>query len=283
MKEWVYPLNMIDFETSRSALPFHKGASPFDLVAFQFSHHILHEDGTVVHANEFLQTDPHRHPNLDFLRALKSALSANDGSVMIWSSYENSVLNSLLDQMENGSSLPDDVDELREFVLSVTWKKDDKVLIREGKRKMIDLCEISKTAFFHESTKGSNSIKKVLPAMLNASEFLKKKYSQSVYGGGLPNSKNFAQPTVWWQPDEQGRAVDPYKLLPKVFEDLETSGDTEDETTLSHGGAAITAYARLQSEDISEEVRRAWEKALLKYCELDTLAMVMVVEGWAQG
>jgi len=87
---------------------------------------------------------------------------------------------------------------------------------------------------------------------------------------------------VWWQPDEQGRAVDPYKMLPKVFEDLETSGDTDDETTLSHGGAAITAYARLQSEDISDEVRQAWEKALLKYCELDTLAMVMVVEGWTE-
>lgn len=282
MKDWVYPLNLIDFETSRSALPFHRGARPFDLVAFQFSHHILHEDGTAVHANEFLQTTPHQHPNLDFLRALKKALSANTGSVMIWSSYENSVLNGLLEQMEKSSSLPEDAEELREFVWSVTWKKDDKVLIREGGRKMIDLCELSKKAFFHASTKGSNSIKKVLPAMLNSFQFLKTKYSQPIYGGGRANSKNFAQPTVWWQPDVNGLAVDPYNLLPKVFEDLEVASDQEDEATLNQGGAAIIAYARLQSEEIPNEVRKAWERALLKYCELDTLAMVIVVEGWTK-
>jgi len=279
MEEWVYPLNLIDFETSRSALPFHKGARPFDLVAFQFSHHILYEDGTVVHANEFLQTTPHQHPNLDFLRSLKNALSANTGSVMIWSPYENSVLNGLLEQMESGN-LPQDAEALREFVFSLTWKKENNVLIREGKRKMIDLCELSKKAFFHKSTNGSNSIKKVLPAMLNSSEFLKSKYSLPIYGGGRHNSKNFTEPTVWWQPDVQGQAVDPYQLLPKVFEDLEVTTEQKDETSLNQGGAAIIAYARLQSEDISADVRKAWEKALLKYCELDTLAMVMVVEGW---
>jgi hypothetical protein len=69
-------------------------------------------------------------------------------------------------------------------------------------------------------------------------------------------------------------------LLPKVFEDLEVTEVEEDETALNQGGAAIIAYARLQAEDISPEVRQAWERALLKYCELDTLAMAMVVEGW---
>jgi len=280
MKDWIYPLNLIDFETSRSALPFHKGARPYDMVAFQFSHHVLHEDGTLVHAHEFLQTAPHQHPNLDFLRALQKALSSNEGSVLIWSSYENTVLNCLLEQMENGSHLPPDADALRVFVHSLTQKKEGSVLLREGQRKMIDLCELSKKVFFHASTNGSNSIKKVLPAMLNASEFLKQKYSQAIYGGGRPNSKNFMQPMVWWQADASGKAVDPYQLLPKVFEDLEVTEVEEDETALNQGGAAIIAYARLQAEDISPQVRQAWERALLKYCELDTLAMAMVVEGW---
>jgi hypothetical protein len=166
------------------------------------------------------------------------------------------------------------------FVHSLTQKKEGSVLLREGKRKMIDLCELSKRVFFHASTHGSNSIKKVLPAMLNASELLKQKYSQPIYGAGRPNSKNFMQPMVWWQADASGKAVDPYQLLPKVFEDLEVTEVEEDETALNQGGAAIIAYARLQAEDISPEVRQAWERALLKYCELDTLAMAMVVEGW---
>ncbi|GAB6153615.1 hypothetical protein JCM17380_23650 [Desulfosporosinus burensis] len=46
------------------------------------------------------------------------------------------------------------------------------------------------------------------------------------------------------------------------------------------GGAALTAYARMQFEEMSKYERTEIEKALLKYCELDTLAMVMIYEGW---
>ena len=42
----------------------------------------------------------------------------------------------------------------------------------------------------------------------------------------------------------------------------------------------MMAYYRLQFEDIEKEVRSEVEHALLKYCELDTLAMVMIYEAW---
>jgi hypothetical protein len=43
-----------------------------------------------------------------------------------------------------------------------------------------------------------------------------------------------------------------------------------------------TAYARLQFEDVDEVERRMIREALLRYCELDTLAMVMIVQGWRE-
>ena len=51
---------------------------------------------------------------------------------------------------------------------------------------------------------------------------------------------------------------------------------------IAQGGAAATAYARLQLEDLSEDDRARIEKALLRYCELDTMAMVMIVEAWRE-
>ena len=54
----------------------------------------------------------------------------------------------------------------------------------------------------------------------------------------------------------------------------------KEELVISEGGAAATAYARLQFEDIEPEIRESIHKALLRYCELDTFAMVMIVEGW---
>jgi len=43
-------------------------------------------------------------------------------------------------------------------------------------------------------------------------------------------------------------------------------------------GMALTAYAKLQYVDISEREREELTSGLKKYCELDTLAMVMIYE-----
>ena len=51
---------------------------------------------------------------------------------------------------------------------------------------------------------------------------------------------------------------------------------------LREGGAAMTAYARMQSEEMLDIEREKIQTALLKYCELDTLAMVMIYEGWKE-
>jgi hypothetical protein len=48
---------------------------------------------------------------------------------------------------------------------------------------MVDLCALSKKAYFAEGIKGSSSIKKVLPSLMKRSEVLKELYSGKVYGG----------------------------------------------------------------------------------------------------
>ena len=53
---------------------------------------------------------------------------------------------------------------------------------------MVDLCDLAGKAYFHPDTKGSSSIKKVLPAILKGSDELRAKYSRPIYGaaGGMP-------------------------------------------------------------------------------------------------
>lgn len=281
MEGWRYPLNLIDFETSRTALPFHKGDRPFGLVAFQFSHHVLHDDGRLVHAGQFLCTEPGVHPNMAFLRALRQSLAANKGTVLMWSPYENSVLNELRRQLAEGELTGSDAKDLIDFIDWITSLKQEGELLREGERALVDMKPLSSSAFFHRRAGGSNSIKKVLPAMLESSDWLHDTYAQPVYGGGHPNSRNFAEPMTWWQADEYGQPLDPYRLLPPVFSDFHLPDDEEEGgQTLSQGGAALMAYARLQFEAVPEADRQAWNQALLRYCELDTLAMAMIVQGW---
>jgi hypothetical protein len=295
MDRWHWPINLIDFETSRTALPFHLGGKPYGLVAFQWSHHVLHEDGRLEHVDDFLMTEPGQTPNLAFLQSLRQTLSRNQGSVMMWSPYENSVLNGLLENLRSELTLaginPSARDslyrDLVEFIESLTVKKQNKKVLHQGSRAMVDLCDLSSQGFFHRQAGGSNSIKKVLPAMLSANDFLRDLYSQPIYGSVdqksvTPrsfNSRQFKNPMTWWQLDEKGYVIDPYQLLPPVFSDI-SAKESDEDTVINQGGAAAAAYGRVQLESISEQTRDAWRSALLKYCELDTLAMAMIVQGW---
>ena len=49
----VWPIHFLDFETMMPALPLYPGTRPYQQVPFQWSDHVLHADGTVLH-HEFL-------------------------------------------------------------------------------------------------------------------------------------------------------------------------------------------------------------------------------------
>jgi hypothetical protein len=152
---------------------------------------------------------------------------------------------------------------------------------------MVDMLDLVKKYYYDPATNGSNSIKYVLPAILNSSQYLQKKYSKPIYGnkGGDDsiNSLNFKEKT-WIEFDEQGKVKDPYKHLPKMFTDI-TDHDVEllsEGSELNNGGLALTAYARLQFTHMSEYERDELKKALLCYCETDTVAMVFLFEAWRE-
>ena len=286
MSSWKFPYHFIDFETSMVAIPFTKGMRPYEQIAFQFSHHKVNQDGSVEHANEFIFDEPGKFPNFEFIKALKTALAADKGTIFRYSAHENTVLNKILEQLRNTQEKIEGKQELIDFILSITQLKDDRqTLIRAGERNMVDMLELVKQYYYHPEMKGSNSIKFVLPALLNSSDYLKAKYSKPIYGSasGIP-SLNFTN-EAWVQFDASGRVQDPYKNLPDLYEgysneELDELELFSDETQLNNGGAAMTAYARMQFAEMSDIERQELKKALLQYCELDTLAMVMIYEGW---
>lgn len=279
---WSFPLHFIDFETSAVAIPFVAGRRPYETTAFQFSHHIMGADGVVEHRTDWLSAEPGVDPNFDFVRQLHQALYRDDGTIFRWATHENTVLNRIRIQLQEAESRPSDRDELIAFIESITERKDSDKKKLAGPRNMVDLCAMAERFFFHPSTKGSNSLKKVLPALMRSSAFLRSTYSLPFYGGdGI--SRNFERGIAWWQ-QRDGEVLDPYKLLPSVFHDVSAAEIEALEAGLSEelreGGAAMAAYARLQFEDIPDVQRRAIKAALLRYCELDTLAMVMAVQAW---
>ena len=277
MVKWNFPLHFIDFETSTVALPFSASRSPYEQVAFQFSHHVYNEDGSIEHRTEFISNTPGEFPNFKFARALRETLKRDNGSIFRFATHENSILNAIIEQLKNSTET--DKEELISFLKTITVSKKDSIESWEGERKMIDLNVIVKDYYYNPYTKGSNSIKAVLPASLNSSEFLKNKYANCLEQINV-SSKNFIGNHVWLSM-KNDELVNPYKMLPPLYEGWEND---EKEITISEieniadGGAALTAYAKLQYQDMTEKERGEITAGLLKYCELDTLAMVMIYE-----
>lgn len=270
-----YPFHFIDFETTRTAIPFHKDMRPYEQLAYQFSHHTMDVSGKVTHQTQYLHVKPGEFPNFKFARALFDALKCDDGTVFRYAPHENTVLNDILRQLEVFH--PDTDHDLKEFILSLTSSgKRGTDGYREGQRVMRDLCPVVKKSFYALPMGGSNSIKVVTPTILGLSKILQEKYSKPIYGKGAPiQSLNF-EPLSWVRFNDDGSVLDPYKTLPPVELDLGFS--LTDIEQINEGGGASIAWARMQFTEMNDSERNALANGLLRYCELDTLSMVWLVE-----
>lgn len=284
-KGWRFPYHMIDFETTSVALPFYKGVRPYEPIAFQFSHHIIEADGTIRHAGQYINTAKHHFPNFDFVRELKRQLEGDNGTIFRYADHENTILRAIRRQLK--ASTESDKDELISFIDSITHPSKKEKCEVTGPRDMVDLLKVVQGYYYHPSMKGSNSIKAVLPAVLSSSKAIQAKYSKPIYGD-LIESQNYKDgATKTWittiYPD--GSVESPYHQLDSIASLL---GVTEEELArldstyiqegeqIANGGAALVAYTKLQF--CTDAEADAIAKALLRYCELDTMSMVFIME-----
>ena len=256
MLTWKYPLHFIDFETIAPVVPHFSGDPPYQSYAFQFSHHTLDEDDELRHSSEFLNTRYDTRPSTRFLDALYESIGpilTEGGTVMQWSPHEARTLQTMLACPITKSQLsPEKFAGLSQF-------------LQGGSSPMVDLNLLASRHYYVDGSSASSSIKRLLRPTIDASSELKRLYGSPTYNGH--NFTNFQ----WYQEDADGDAVDPYKLI----EDF-----SETSSRIAHGGAAVAAYNDLVLGKVEEDVRKEIESNLLRYCELDTLAMVMIVQAW---
>jgi hypothetical protein len=268
MDRWAYPLHFIDFEGIAPAIPFHKGCYPYKKIPFQFSVHNVYEDGRVEHAAEWVDKRKGVYPGFDFLRKLKAVLEQDEGSVFMYHHYEKTTLNDVKSRLRE--SAEPDREEL------IAWI--DTLVTKGAPRELIDQQRLVLNYYYSVHMGGSNSIKDVLPAVLNESEALKQIYSAPYSGLSIKDK-------VLYQTGENGTVINPYKLLDPIGYGIPDESDEpeielESGETIAEGGTAMMAWSRMQFDDVPDDEREKVFEALLRYCELDTLAMVMIHQHW---
>jgi hypothetical protein len=274
--QWTFPLHFIDFETSRVALPYFKGHRPYQQVLFQFSHHVVNQEGAIEHRSECLIAEPGRNPSIEVLRALKEALENDQGTVFHWYPHERTVLQEIREEMDRDP--PADMEDVRSFLESLGLRSG-------GSGRMFDLGRFFEQYIFIPGSYGSSSMKRVLPALFRQSAHIKTFYGRPVYGTDQMPSKNFKDKA--WYVEKEGTVINPYEQLGSRFAEgwienrLKAIEDQEGEvhdTGVADGAAAILAFDKLQSYQTSVDEREMLTAQLKRYCELDTLAMVMAYQ-----
>lgn len=240
MQSVQYPLHFIDFEACRLAIPPHVKMRAYGQLAFQWSCHSVSALGAEPTHAEWLN-DRDFWPNGEFARSLRKQVG-DTGSVLTWTTFESSVLKAVADELHIFSEYDPELS---------AWIAD---LVTSGR--VVDMNRLTLTGFFHPGMRGKTSIKVVLDALWKSDEKMRQRFEALAGRSGDP---------------DRG----PYAALPKLV----INGA---EKEVAEGTGAVSAYEAMMfgAERDDHATREQWKELLLRYCQLDTMAMVLIWEYW---
>ena len=140
-----YPIHFLDFETIAPAVPRYAGTRPYETIPFQWSDHILFEDGSIEHREYLCMED--KDPRSEFAETLIEALG-EAGTIFTYTGYEAGILKDL------AIALPP-----FEHKLSALLSR------------FKDLYTILRRHYYHPAFHGSFSLKYVLPALVPSMDY----------------------------------------------------------------------------------------------------------------
>ena len=135
-----YPVQFLDFETFATAIPRYPNTRPYQTIPFQWSNHILFEDGRVKHV-EYLSVED-KDPCEEFTTDLLETLGTR-GTIFVYASYEKRIVYQLANQ------LPKFRDQLLDLL-----------------NRFKDLYALIRKNYYHPKFYGSFSLKAVLPVLV---------------------------------------------------------------------------------------------------------------------
>ena len=258
LDRWQFPLHFLDFEAGNYAVPVRKNRSPYHLVVFQFSCHTLYQDGTWKH-HEWIDDLKSGYPNFELVRKLKQIPDIEDGTIVQYSNFERNALKTIRSELLQEQNEIADANQLINWIEKIINRHDSS---HSQPPYIADLSRLVKNFYYNSEMESSLSIKDVLRSVMSHSSYLKNIYSKPY------SSSNFDQ-IVWWQSDGNGGARNPYSILTET-------GDSP----IRRGTEAMVVYGKMIAQKLDSERHEAYQNALLKYCELDTLAMMMIYQHW---
>lgn len=258
---WAYPIHFLDFEAGNFAIPIKSNRSPYQQVVFQFSCHTLRADGSLAH-HDWIEESQTGYPNYDLVRKLMEVPEITEGTLVQYSGFEREALKRIRRELMEDESPAADEEELTSWLQEIIERDDS-----NGDRKpyLADLSRLVRDYYYNSRMEDSLSIKEVLQAIMGHSSILRERFSEPYEGSHFNGIR-------WWQESAYSEGViNPYELLRRT-------GSHE----VNRGADAMAAFGRLRQDGMTDRDREELIHSLQQYCELDTLAMVMIFLHWKE-
>ena len=243
MEQLQWPIAFVDFETTMAGMPWYPNTKPYEVMPFQFSAHIVEQDGSWRQV-EWLNLED-RPPTLEFIGQLRTALDGIQ-SILVYTDYENQRLQDAIGFLHR---LPDDT------IAERTWISE---LLSSGR--IVDQHQWVYDWYFHPAMAGKTSIKKVLPAVWKENPKLHEHECFKRYAAK----------------DASG-VLNPYATLPTgningiEWEVREGCSAMKTYRELIRGVGAVDPIAKAELAEL-----------LRQYVTLDTASQWMIFEHWHQ-
>ncbi|MEL7834938.1 DUF2779 domain-containing protein [Fodinibius sp. N2] len=260
LNRWQFPLHFLDFEAGNYAVPVRRSCRPYHLVVFQFSCHTLFSDGRWRHY-EWIDDFKSGYPNYELIRQLQEVPYIEEGTIVQYSNFERHALKTIRGELTEDFSEVSDAGDLIFWLEKIINRHDSS---HHQPPYIADLSRLVKKFYYNREMENSLSIKDVLSSVMSHSPYLKNIYTKPYSSSNFDNM-------IWWQADGKGGAQNPYSILTE-------SGDS----SIRRGTQAMVVYGKLIARDYCADELATYQKALLKYCELDTLAMMMIYQHWQE-
>jgi len=179
-------------------------------------------------------------PNKLFAESLREAIG-DSGPVLTWSHFEGTTIKQIMPELIRfGHDVPELVDWMADVV----------------ENRIVDMHDWAKNDYYNPGMRGRTSIKVVLDALWKSDGAMRKQFEA-------------------WTGMAADESRDPYASLPPV----EISGVLQD---VHEGTGAMRAYQEMMygADKNDPAVKDMWAGLLQRYCELDTLSMVLILEHW---
>jgi hypothetical protein len=260
INRWEFPLHFLDFEAGNYAVPLRRGRRPYHLVLFQFSCHTLYEDGRREH-HQWIDDGGEGYSNYDLIRQLIKVPDIGSGTIVQYSNFERYALKTIRKELKREADQAKDAEALIQWLDGIVQRHDSNHI---NPPYLADLSRLVKNYYYNREMQNSLSIKDVLKSVLSVSDFLKAEYSEPY------KSDNF-ESIRWWQQDEADqRQISPYQILRR----------RQNAAAVGRGTEAMVLYGKILTGALNRDQKKGALQSLQRYCELDTLAMVMIYEHW---